>query len=254
MKKHKKGIAGLFAALLFILAADTMLLFIVGMPRLEDEVMQREWQGLDLLEKYQENPDMAGWLQVEGTSINYPVMRGEKYLYRDFRRESNVSGSLFVEDDWTGADMCTLIYGHNMWMYGTMLNPLHRFADGDFFRRNRHIKFYVILDGGRSAEKRTYEILCCSKTSVDTWNYASCQYIGSIEELNRFLNDCRSRAVQQTDTVFEAGQAIVLSTCSYHVRGGKGRLLLAGSLTSRREQTKIDLQQKKDRNIQQKTD
>jgi len=89
---------------------------------------------------------------------------------------------------------------------------------------------------------------------VDTWNYASCQYIGSIEELNRFLNDCRSRAVQQTDTVFEAGQAIVLSTCSYHVRGGKGRLLLAGSLTSRREQTKIDLQQKKDRNIQQKTD
>ncbi|MBQ3321459.1 MAG: class B sortase [Firmicutes bacterium] len=246
MKKHKKGIAGLFAALLFILAADTMLLFIVGMPRLEDEVMQREWQGLDLLEKYQENPDMAGWLQVEGTSINYPVMRGEKYLYRDFRRESNVSGSLFVEDDWTGADMCTLIYGHNMWMYGTMLNPLHRFADGDFFRRNRHIKFYVILDGGRSAEKRTYEILCCSKTSVDTWNYASCQYIGSIEELNRFLSDCRNRAVQRTDTVFEAGQAIVLSTCSYHVRGGKGRLLLTGSLTSRREQTKIDLQQKKD--------
>lgn len=254
MKKRKKGIARLIAALMLILAADLLILFVVGMPRLEDEVMQREWQGLDLLEKYQENPDMVGWLQVEGTGINYPVMRGEKYLYRDFSRESNVSGSLFVEDDWTDADMCTLIYGHNMWMYGTMLNSLHQFADDNFFRRNRHIKFYVIQNGGRSAEKRTYEILCCSKTSVDKWNYASCQYIGSEEELNRFLSDCKSRAVQKNDTMFESEQAIVLSTCSYHVSGGKGRLLLAGSLTSRREQTKIDVEQKKDRKMQQKTD
>ena len=254
MKGRRKGIAGLIAALILVLAADTTMLFIVGMPRLENEFIQKEWEGIDLLVKYQENPEMAGWLQVEGTSINYPVMRGEQYLYRDFSRESSVSGSLFVEDDWTSADMCTLIYGHNMWMYGTMFNPLHQFADNAFFRRNRQIKFYVIQDEGRSAEKRTYEILCCSKTSVDKWNYASCQYIGSAEELNRFLSDCKSRAVQKTDAVFESGQAIVLSTCSYHERGGKGRLLLAGSLTSRTGQRKIDAHQAKDLNTRQKTD
>ncbi len=241
-------------ALILLLAADMMLLLVIGMPRLEHAAVQKEWKGIDLLQKHRENPDMIGWLQVDGTGINYPVMRGEKYLYRDFSGDSSASGSLFVEDDWAAEDMCTLIYGHNMWMYGTMLNPLHRFTDSRFFDGNRHIRFYVIQDEGRRAEKRTYEILCCSRTSVDTWNYASCQYISSGEELTRFLSECRNRAVCQTEEVIPSDQAVVLSTCSYHVRGGRGRLFLTGGLTEISEQRKIDLQGQKGLDSKQKTD
>ncbi len=246
MKRRKKRIAGLITALIIVFAADVLMFYIAGMPRLEDAVEQNSWNGIDLRSKYLENTDMVGWLQVEGTGINYPVMRGDDYLRRNFRKERDVSGSLFVESDWREEDICTVIYGHNMWMYGTMLNPLHRFTDYDFFRRNRIIKFYVINDSGRSVEKRTYEIMCCIRTRVDEWNYASCQYICSNEELSTFLEECGNRALLKREPEVEPGEVIVLSTCSYHVGGGKGRLLLIGGLMSRKDQNRVDMQQNED--------
>ncbi len=243
MRKRKRNIAGLLVVLIILFITDSLILCLTGMPRLENAMEQRYWEGMDLLDKYRENQDMVGWLQIEGTSINYPVMRGEKYLHRNFKKERNASGSLFVEEDWSSECICTLIYGHNMWMYGTMLNPLHKFKEQDCFHRNRKIHFYVIQDSGQSAEKRTYNIICCSKTSIDEWNYASCQYISSAEELRDFLDQCKRRAVQAMDIEYESEGAIVLSTCSYHVKGGKGRLLVAGIMTGRTDQTKIDMQQ-----------
>lgn len=251
MRKKKAGrkrAAVLLAFITLFLAADVGLFLIAGAPTVEDAVEQNKWEGLDLLKKYRENTDMAGWLQVDGTKINYPVMRGEAYLYRSFRGDYDASGSLFVEDDWAEEDVCTLVYGHNMWMYGTMFNPLHSFAENEFFTKNREIRFYAVKDAGASAEKRTYKIIFCIKTRVDEWNYASCRYICSDEELTAFAEECGSRAVQRwesaEDFVGECGELIVLSTCSYHVSGGKGRLLLVGKLTDRTEQTRIDVDQR----------
>ena len=245
MRQTKRRTAGLLAALVLFLAADVFLFYMTGVPRMEDVAKRKAWAGLDLLEKYRENQNMVGWLQVDGTNINYPVMRGRKYLCRNFRGDYDASGSLFVEETWADDDMCTLIYGHNMWMYGTMLHPLHKFTDEDFFRTNRHIQFYVIQDDGRTVEKRTYEILYCCRASVDTWNYAGCQYICSKEGLDAFAEECKSKAVCGRDPTGDPEEMIVLSTCSYHVGGGKGRLVLAGQLTGRKEQTKIDVLQTK---------
>lgn len=245
MRKRRKSIAGLLIVLTVLLMTDALILYWSSMPRLENAMAQRNWEGIDLLDKYRENQDMVGWLQIEGTGINYPVMRGEEYLHRNFKKERDASGSLFVEKDWSSECICTLIYGHNMWMYGTMLSPLHKFKEPEFFCRNRKIHLYVIQEGGQSAEKRTYEIFCCSKTSIDEWNYASCQYISSDEELRDFLDQCKYRAVQAMDMEYGSGSAVVLSTCSYHVKGGKGRLLVVGVMTGRTEQTKIDVPQNK---------
>ena len=239
--------AVLVAALAVFFITDGIVLFMACRPEVEIAAEQKQWQGLDLLKKYSENPDMIGWLQVEGTNINYPVLRGEKYLTRNFGGRSDASGSIFVSDDWGEDDMCTLIHGHNMWMYGTMLNQLHLFKEADFFQDNRIIKFYVIEDGGRAAEKRTYEVLCCSLISIDEWNFASCRYMCSGEELAAFASECRRRAVQERFTEDSGDDGyenlIVLSTCSYHVEGDGGRLLLVGQLTDRREQNRIDVDQ-----------
>ncbi|MGX8774237.1 MAG: class B sortase [Bacillota bacterium] len=242
-RTNRRRAAALLTALILFLAADAALFIIAGMPRAADAAEQKKWEGLDLIAKYRENPDMAGWLQVDGTNINYPVMRGDAYLYRNFRGDQSDSGSLFVEDDWDCGDLCTLIYGHNMWMYGTMFNPLHSFAEEEFFQKNRTIRFYAITDGGESAEKRTYEIICCVRTRVDEWNYASCRYICSEEDLAAFASECRSRAVLKRERGGRGPdgrrELIVLSTCSYHVSGDTGRLLVVGELTDRTEQTKI---------------
>ena len=240
--------AGILAALLIFIAADIFLFMIAAAPRMENAAAQKEWKGLDILSKYRDNPDMIGWLQVEGTNINYPVMGNDIYLYRDFNGDHDDSGSLFVEEDWSEDDICTLIYGHNMWMDGTMFHELHRFIDPGFFSGNRTIRFYAVEQNGVSAEKRTYEILYCIRTRVDEWNYASCRYICSGGELAAFVEECGKRASRSWETDEETpdgwGELIVLSTCSYHVRGKKGRLLLVGGLTDKIEQTRIDVNQR----------
>lgn len=247
-RRGRRNAIWILMALLLFLAADAALFYIAGMPRMETAAQQRIWEGLDLLNKYCENPDMAGWLQVDGTNINYPVMKGDEYLFRNFAGEYDDSGSLFVAEDWTDEDLCTLIHGHNMWMYGTMFHPLHDFADGGFFQRNRNIRFYTVGEDGLSAEKRTYEIFCCIRTRVDEWNYASCRNIAVNEELDAFAAECRSRALQKCafgdDNSKGCNGLIVLSTCSYHVRGDRGRLLVVGELTDRRAQTRIDVRQR----------
>ena len=244
----RKGAAGILAALVLLLAADASLFFLAWMPRVENAFEQSNWEGLDLLAKYRENTDMIGWLQVDGTNINYPVMGSDDYLFRDFAGNYDEGGSLFVEEDWNVEDKCTVIYGHNMWMSGTMFHPLHSFAEDRFFRKNRKIRFYAITDNGKGAEKRTCEIICCIRTSVDEWNYASCRNICAEEELDAFAAECRRRAVQkwepEADGTDGSGELIVLSTCSYHVQGDKGRLLVVGELTDRTEQTRIDVKQR----------
>ena len=98
-----------------------------------------------------------------------------------------------------------------------------------------------------SAEKRTYKIICCIRTQVDEWNYASCRKIAVGEDLDAFAAECRSRAIQEwtaEDTSEQCEGLIVLSTCSYHVRGDRGRLLVVGELADRRAQTRIDVQQR----------
>ena len=234
------GTAVMLLTVVVLTVALGIVTYYLMAPRVEDAVRQNQWEGIDVLEKYRENADMVGWLQVEGTCINYPVMRGESYLRRDFSGNRSQSGSLFVEDDWDEDDMCTLIYGHNMWMYGTMLNPLHEFTDSGFFGRHRKIKLYVVDEDGLDAEKRTYEIICCVRTRVDQWNYASCQYIFGDDELSGFLEECMDKAVNKRETAAFWEEAVVLSTCSYHVKGGVGRLLLVGGLVKRESQTRLD--------------
>ena len=72
-----------------------------------------------LLALHEENPDCIGWITIEGTVIDYPVMYhpGEKnyYLHRDFDGNYSAAGSLFISEicDPESCDNL-LIYGHHM--------------------------------------------------------------------------------------------------------------------------------------------
>ena len=64
---------------------------------------------------------MVGWLRVDGTNIDYPVLQtpgdNEYYLRRGFDRLYSTAGSLFLDERCRlGADPTAnwLIYGHNM--------------------------------------------------------------------------------------------------------------------------------------------
>ena len=84
------------------------------------------------------NPDIYGWIKIDGTRVDYPVVQGKDndyYLHYTFKKEYLYSGTLFV--DYRNSKSLlrnynTVIYGHNM-TDGSMFNTLYNFKDRKFF-------------------------------------------------------------------------------------------------------------------------
>lgn len=84
----------------------------------------------ELLEK---NPDTVGWIKVEGTKVNYPIVQTEDndyYLNHAFNGSSNAGGWIFADYrvDFEEFGKNTIIYGHNMnnkTMFGSIPNMLN---------------------------------------------------------------------------------------------------------------------------------
>lgn len=107
---------------------------------------EKGYVNFDELEKI--NPDIVGWIYVDGTSINYPLVQGdtnETYLYTTFEKKDNIAGSIFLDAN-NKADFSKepniIIYGHHM-KNGTMFRDLMEFLDGDFFKANRKVTVYT---------------------------------------------------------------------------------------------------------------
>lgn len=83
----------------------------------------------------EQNPDFFGWISIEGTELNYPVMHTPKdeeyYLRRDFNGEDSQSGVPFLSASCYEGCGNYLIYGHNM-KNGSMFATLLAYADRDF--------------------------------------------------------------------------------------------------------------------------
>ena len=73
-------------------------------------------------EIYAENEDLVGWLQIEDTVINYPVLQSDSeedsqfYLTHSFAKKKDKNGSLFMDyrNNFVDRDTNLIIYGHNM--------------------------------------------------------------------------------------------------------------------------------------------
>jgi len=109
----------------------------VPVEDVEDEEPQSiDWVALRLL-----NPDIVGWIVMDGTGIDYPIVRGQDndwYLHHTVMGERNSSGSIFMDhrNDTGFFDPHTIIYGHDM-RNGTMFAGLHGFT-GETFRIYTH--------------------------------------------------------------------------------------------------------------------
>jgi len=91
---------------------------------------------LDMHRFIEQNPDFVGWILIEDTLINYPVVQGPDnavYLHTTFLGQRNPAGSIFMDYRAVYAfdTPLAIIYGHNM-RDGSMFAPLHQFIDPEF--------------------------------------------------------------------------------------------------------------------------
>jgi len=170
------------------------------------------------IEMRQINPDFVCWITVEGTNINYPVVRGtdnETYLYLSFFGEQTQFGVPFMDYRNVGAFVPhIIIYGHNT-RHNNLFTDLHSFLDSDFFEKNRVISLKV---NGRIIE---YEIFSARLTDInDPAYFLDFSNPGAFEAF-----------LERNSAPADAVQILTLSTC---VRGPNDneRLIVQGALRS----------------------
>ena len=165
----------------------------------DDEPVNRSV--IDLQAKY---PDIAGWLTVPGTKIDYPFVWHEDndhYLRRDLNGDYALAGTLFLDSrcspDFSARN--TIIYGHHM-KNGSMFGTLKAFADKDFFDANTSGTIYLPRQT-LALEFFAYMIV----KSTDQRIYGELD-LGYVEQNARQYRDVGPEG---------AGRVVVLSSCSY---------------------------------------
>lgn len=184
--------------------------------------------GHTILEKYKslymENGDVAGWLTVEGTKIDYPVMQcgdDEYYLHHDFDGEDSKYGCLYVRER---ADLEEgtnfVIYGHNM-RDGSMFGELDLYLEEAFYREHPRVSFDTLF------EERNYEILAVFRSQVysedaEVFKYYQFYEADTEEEFDDFYENIKALSLYDTGVTAEFGDTfLTMSTCAYHVDNGR---------------------------------
>ena len=177
---------------------------------------------------YQANSDIIGWISIDGTKIDYPVMQTqndpEYYIHRGFDKKYSKSGTPFMD---ANSDIFIptsnfMIYGHNM-KNGTMFHDLLKYESKSFYKKHKTFKFDTIYKGGQG----TYEVIAAGYSQIypqDSDKFKYYQYAGitSESDFNEFLKGVKELTPYRINSSAEYGdQLITLSTCAYHVDDGR---------------------------------
>ncbi|MGN0427395.1 MAG: class B sortase [Agathobacter sp.] len=196
----------------------------------------------EILPKYQTlyemNPDLAGWLVIDDTIIDYPVMQTMEdecyYLRLDFYGEPNQNGCLILDTDstaGTGTKVCgyengttpstnLIIHGHNM-KSGEMFGKLMLYADEEYAVEHNIIRFDSLY------EEREYELIAVFYSQVyyesdNVFKYYKFFQADTQEEFDDWYENIKAMSLYDTGVTAQFGdEFITLSCCSYHVEDGR---------------------------------
>lgn len=106
------------------------------------------------------NDDVIGWITIDGTNVDYPVLQGNtnlEYMNKDVYGDFSLAGSIFLDirNSPDFSDNYSLIYGHNMDDH-LMFGDLALFKDKEFFKENTTATLMV---PGESREEYVAAIL-----------------------------------------------------------------------------------------------
>ncbi len=191
----------------------------------ESESGGREWPSVDFASLQEINPDIVGWIYVEGTDISYPVVQrqdNQYYLNHLFSGETNSAGCIFLDcRNASGfSDWHSIIYGHHM-------------KNGSMFSRLTEYKKQEYYDGHPTAllltpdENFEIEIFAGYVASVQdkAWEVA----FPSDRDFSEWLEEAKERSCFDSEiTPAVTDRILTLSTCSYEF--DNARFVLLGIL------------------------
>ena len=177
-----------------------------------------------LQEQYEKNPDLAGWLTIPGTRIDYPVMYSpdepERYLHANFEVSYSLAGLPFIDAACDPESGNRIIYAHNM-LDGSMFRTLLKYQQKDFWQRNPVISFSTLY------EEQEYEVVAAfydkvykkSDTNFKFYQFYDTSDQSSFDEAMAYY---REHALYDTGVTAQCGDLfLTLVTCAYQTENGR---------------------------------
>lgn len=171
-------------------------------------------------ELYEENPDLIGWLRIDGADVDLPVVQtpgdNEYYLRRGFDGYYAAGGTLFLDGQCAAAPGSStdnwLVYGHNM-RDGSMFGHLTRYREESFWREHPTFTFDTIYEPG------TWQVVAALDTTLgaDELPYYTFFDAATKLEWEQRVEAILDLALYDTGVTPEYGQQLLtLSTCGDH--------------------------------------
>ena len=172
------------------------------------------------------NNDVIGWIKIEDTKIDFPLLQNEDnnyYLTHDCKNQSNKYGSIFLKNECNINDINSnlLIYGHNM-KDEEMFNCLLSYQNKEYYNQHKIIK--IITEN----EEREYEIISAFKSRIfyeNEKNVFRFYYTYSFKdenEYNDYITNVKKLQLYDTGVTANFGEQLVtLITCEYSQENGR---------------------------------
>ncbi|SDC40056.1 sortase B [Terribacillus halophilus] len=174
------------------------------------------------------NQDMIGWIRIEDTPINYPILQAsdnDYYLDRNYKEEQADAGSIFMDyrNDLEDMSANTVVYGHRM-KDNSMFGSLKKYGDESFYQAHRYIQFDTIYGSYKA------EIFAVYQTDTD-FNYIQTDFTDASDYEN-LIQEIQEKAIYRTDVKVDADDRILtLSTCDSIWQPKQNRLVVHAKLT-----------------------
>lgn len=186
---------------------------------------------IDFVKVKEQNNEAVGWIQIENTLVDYPILQSgpdtdeDFYLDHEFDKRENKNGSIYIQkmnySDFS--DRNTLIYGHNT-VNGSMFGSLKKFKTKSFFEENDTIKIYT---PGHILTYKIYSaFLFDDRHILASFDFSTDE--GFLEFIDMTLNPpTKIQNVREGVEITTEDKLITLSTCT---NDGKDRYLVVAVL------------------------
>ena len=174
---------------------------------------------------YNKNKKLIGWLKIDDTNIDYPVMQTSDntyYLDHNYNQEYDKNGSIFLDYNCSVYPRSTnmIVYGHHM-KSGSMFGNLQKYAKESYGKKHSVITFDTIY------EKAQYQVMYVFRSQVYNEDDIVFKYYQFIEansetEFNSYMQEMSALSLYDTGVTAEFGDSLLtLSTCDSSQTDGR---------------------------------
>ena len=173
----------------------------VAIQEENEEKAEIDWEKLDDI-----NKDIIGWIKIEGTHIDYPILQDGsqlQYLRKSFNGKYNINGSIFTLNNNPFGDSETIVYGHNM-KSKIMFSELDKYMKENFFYKRSKFEIYT------KGQNYKATVFSCYSTNV----YQEEKYIKTLD-FDEKVEYYKKASKYSMENIGKVKKIVKLSTCSY---------------------------------------